>query len=126
MSTPFPAIRPSSRQYQPPTVPVSEIRSESGLVFRRRRGSLAVDATVSLSFTNRPAADWTAIEEAWLASGCGMDGLDLPAEVWLPGYAPELPGLEWRFVPDKPPQRQQDKDQRGRVSMTVELRAVAV
>ena len=69
MSTPFPAIRPSSRQYQPPTVPVSETRSESGLLFRRRRGSLAVDATVSLSFSNRPAADWAAIEEAWLEIG---------------------------------------------------------
>ena len=126
MSVPFPAIRPASRQYQPPAVPISESRSEAGLTFRRRRGSLAVDAGLSLRFDARPMSDWDAIEAAWLASGCGMTALDLPDAVWAPGPAPDLPGLQWRFIPDRPPQKAQDRDLRGRVGVTVELRAVAV
>lgn len=126
MSVPFPAIRPASRQYQPPAVPITETRSDAGLTFRRRRGSLAVDASLALRFDARPAADWEAVEAAWLASGCGMTELDLPAEVWAPGAAPDLPGLQWRFVPDRPPQKAQERDLRGRVGITVELRAVAV
>jgi len=125
VSVPFPAIRPASRQYQPPAVPISESRSEAGLTFRRRRGSLAVDAGLSLRFDARPMSDWDAIEAAWLASGCGMTELDLPAEVWARGDAPVLPGLQWRFVPDRPPQKSQERDLRGRVGITVELRAVA-
>jgi hypothetical protein len=115
-----------SRQYQPPSVPITETRSEGGLTFRRRRGSLPVDASLALRFDARPTADWEAIEAAWLASDCGMQELALPAEVWAPGYPPELPGLEWRFVPDRPPQKTQERDLRGRVGITVELRAVAV
>jgi hypothetical protein len=126
VSVPFPAIRPASRQYQPPAVPITETRSEAGLTFRRRRASLPVDAGLSLRFDARPATDWEAIEAAWLASGCGMEALDLPQEVWLPGEAPSLPGLQWRFIPDRPPQKAQERDLRGRVGITVELRAVAV
>jgi len=126
VSVPFPAIRPASRQYQPPAVPISETRSEAGLTFRRRRGSLAVDASLALRFDARPVSDWDAIEAAWLASDCGMQELALPAEVWAPGAAPDLPGLQWRFVPDRPPQKGQERDLRGRVGITVELRAVAV
>ena len=126
MSVPFPAIRPASRQYQPPAVPVTESRSESGLTYRRRRGSLPVDATLALRFDARPVSDWEAVDAAWLASNCGMTGLDLPAAVWAPDLAPDLPGLEWRFIPDRPPQKSQERDLRGRVGITVELRAVTI
>jgi hypothetical protein len=126
MSVAFPAIRPADRQFTPPSVPVAETRSESGLTFRRRRGSLAVDALLTLRFDARPVTDWKAIEAAWLASGSGMEGLVLPAEVWTPGAAPELPGLEWRFIPDRPPEKSEPRELIGRVNITVELRAVAV
>ena len=126
MSVAFPAIRPADRQFTPPAVPVAETRSESGLTFRRRRGSLAVDALLALRFDARPMADWAAIEAAWLASSSGMDELLLPAEIWAPGVAPELPGLQWRFIPDRPPQKAEPRELIGRVNITVELRAVAV
>jgi len=126
MSVAFPAIRPADRQFTPPAVPVAETRSESGLTYRRRRGSLAVDATLALRFDARPVADWVAIEAAWLASGSGMEGLALPPEIWAPGVAPELPGLQWRFIPSQPPQKAEPRELIGRVNITVELRAVAV
>lgn len=125
MSVNFPAIRPSSREYRPPAVPITETRSEAGTTFRRRRGSLAVDAGVSLRFDVRPEADWEAIEAAWLDSDCGMIDLNLPSEIWKPGNAPTLPGLRWRFIPDQPPEKSSDKEQRGKVNVTVELRAIA-
>lgn len=125
MSISFPAIRPTSRNYRAPVVPITETRSEAGTTFRRRRGSLAVDASVSLRFDVRPEADWAAVEAAWIDSGCGMVDLELPPEVWEPGIAPVLPGLQWRFVPDQPPERSDDRDQRGRVNFSVELRAIA-
>jgi hypothetical protein len=125
VSVAFPAIRPASRDYEPPAVPVSESRTVVGSTFRRQRGSLAVDASVSLRFDARPVADWAAIEAAWLDSRCGMVELILPAEVWAPGTAPTLPGLQWRFIPDQKPTRSQDRDLAGRVSISVQLRAIA-
>lgn len=125
MSVNFPAIRPSSREYEPPAVPISESRSVAGATFRRQRGSLAVDAAVSLSFTTRPVSDWQLIEAAWLDSRCGMEEVILPAEVWAPDEAPVLPGLQWRFIPGEKPTRSQDRDLAGRVNITVRLGAVA-
>lgn len=126
MSVNFPAIRPANREYVPPAVPVTESRSVAGATFRRQRGSLAVDASVSLSFNAKPVADWLLIEAAWLDSRCGMDELILPAEIWAPDDAPVLPGLQWRFVPGQPPTRSQDRDLAGRVNISVQLKAVAV
>ena len=125
MSVAFPAIRPASRDYEPPAVPISETRSQVGATFRRQRGSLPVDAGLSLRFDARPVADWAQIEAAWLASRCGMVELILPPEVWAPGTAPVLPGLQWRFIPDQKPTRSQDRDLAGRVSISVQLRAIA-
>jgi hypothetical protein len=125
MSVNFPAIRPSSREYEPPAVPISESRSVAVATFRRQRGSLAVDAAVSLSFTTRPVSDWQLIEAAWLDSRCGMEEVILPAEVWAPDEAPVLPGLQWRFIPGEKPTRSQDRDLAGRVNITVRLGAVA-
>jgi hypothetical protein len=125
VSIDFPAIRPSSREYQPPAVPITETRSEVGSTFRRQRGSLPVDATLSLQFSTRPVADWLLIEAAWLNSRCGMEELILPPEVWAPDEAPTLPGLQWRFIPDQKPTRSQDHDLAGRVNIGVQLKAVA-
>ena len=126
MTVNFPAIRPASRDYEPPAVPVAESRSVAGATFRRQRGSLAVDAAVTLRFDTRPVTDWDLIEAAWLDSRCGMVELILPPEVWAPDVAPVLPGLQWRFIPDQKPTRSQDRDLAGRVNISVQLRAVAV
>ena len=125
MTVNFPAIRPASRDYEPPAVPISESRSVVGSTFRRQRGSLAVDAGLSLQFNARPVADWTAIEAAWISSRCGMVELILPAQIWAPDTAPTLPGLQWRFIPDQKPTRSQDRDLAGRVNISVQLRAIA-
>lgn len=125
MSVAFPAIRPASRDYEPPAVPVTETRSQVGSTFRRQRGSLAVDAAVTLRFDARPVTDWAAIEAAWLASRCGMEELILPPEIWAPDEAPVLPGLQWRFIPDQKPTRSQGRDLAGRVSISVQLKAIA-
>jgi hypothetical protein len=126
MSIAFPAIRPASRDYEPPAVPITESRTVVGSTFRRQRGSLAVDASVSLRFDARPVADWKLIEAAWLNSRCGMEELSLPPEIWAPDVAPVLPGLQWRFIPDQKPTRSQERDLAGRVNISVQLRAVAI
>lgn len=125
MSVDFPSIRPAGRDYEPPAVPITETRSQAGATFRQQRGSLAVDATVALRFDNRPVSDWLLIEAAWLNSRCGMEELILPPEIWAPDDAPVLPGLQWRFMPDQKPTRSQDRDMAGRVSISVQLKAVA-
>ena len=125
MSVAFPAIRPASRDYEPPAVPVSESRAMVGTTFRRQLGSLAVDASVTANFPVRPVADWVAIEAAWLAGRNGMVELTLPPEFWAPDAAPTLPGLQWRFIPGQKPTKSQDRDLPGRVNISVQLRAIA-
>ena len=125
MTVPFPAIRPISRDFTDPSIPVRQRRSLAGVTFTQQLGSLAVDAELSLRFANRPNAEWELISAAWAAGRTGMVEVILPPEVWAPDEAPILPGLQWRFVPDQRPVKSQDRERPGRFDTVVQLRAIA-
>ena len=125
MTVQFPVIRPAGRDFTPPSIPVRQRRSLAGVTFTQQLGSLAVDAELTLRFINRPDTDWALISAAWTAGRNGTVEVILPVEVWAPDEAPILPGLQWRFVPDQRPVKSQDREQPGRFSATVQLRAIA-
>jgi hypothetical protein len=125
MTVLFPAIRPIGRDFTPPSIPVRQRRSLAGVTFTQQLGSLAVDAELSLRFANRPDTEWELINAAWIAGRNGMVEVILPPEVWAPGVAPVLLGLQWRFVPDQRPSKSQDRERPGRFDAVVQLRAIA-
>lgn len=89
MPVPFPALKPTERDYRPPSYAVTSTRSQSGVVSKRLWGSLPGDAELRLGFrvisTDR-AAD---LVEAWEATKSGIDFLILPGAV-LSGVGPRL------------------------------------
>lgn len=85
----FPALRPTERDYRPPSFPVSATRSQSGVVSKRLWGSIPGDAELRLGFriiTTDTAAD---IVNAWTATKSGIDFLILPSSI-LSGVGPRL------------------------------------
>lgn len=89
MPVAFPNLKPTERDYRPPSYAVTGTRSQSGVVSKRLWGSLPGDAELRLGFrvisTDR-AAD---LVEAWDATKGGIDFLILPSSI-LSGVGPRL------------------------------------
>lgn len=89
MPVAFPSLRPTERDYRPPSYAVSSTRSQSGVISKRLWGSLPGNAELRLGFrvisTDR-AAD---LVTAWDATKSGIDYLVLPSSI-LSGVGPRL------------------------------------
>ena len=108
MTTPFPSIKPSSRDIQLGQYPVKRFTSIAGTGVTRLYGSQPFNPPVELVFQNindeAVRALVTAYEEAYGAT----DDLALPDETWDGVSQPLRERLErdyiWRFAEDSPPQ----------------------
>lgn len=101
MPVPFPAIKPSERDYTPPGYPVTGTKSQSGVTSKRLWGSVPVDAEMNLGFNvlnNDRIAD---LLQSWDATKSGIDYLLLPPEV-LSGVGPRLAAI---ILPENGPLR---------------------
>lgn len=89
MPVAFPALKPTERDYRPPSFAVSTSRSQSGVVSKRLWGSLPGNAELNLGFrviSTDSAAD---IVNAWNDTKSGIDFLILPSSI-LSGVGPRL------------------------------------
>lgn len=109
MATSFPAIRPTSRRYQLPAFPVSELKSQIGTTTTRLWGSKPANARLDLSFQNITDANAKSISEAYVAAKGPIDSLTLPNEVFsgadsaLSDYIKFAgSGITWHFTSEPP------------------------
>lgn len=110
MTVAFPALRPTSRQYKPPRWPVTDNTSQSGVTSRRLWGSSPSQATLSLSFNNRPTSEGAAVTAVYKQAKGNIDDIGLPASLFdgdadtyndmLSTFAEY--GLRWYFTQDQP------------------------
>lgn len=82
MTTPFPAIAPTSRSYKLGSYPVKRFTSIAGTGVSRIYGSQPSAATLDLEFGNKGDAVALAITTAYEAARGSFDVLSLPPEVW--------------------------------------------
>ncbi len=82
MTTPFPAIAPTSRSYKLGSYPVKRFTSIAGTGVSRIYGSQPSAATLDLEFGNKGDAVALAITTAYEAARGSFGVLSLPPEVW--------------------------------------------
>lgn len=131
MAVAFPAIEPTEQpDFVMPEIPGSESVSVSGLRSYRQLGNRAVDAPLSLVFTNIPHGVAAQILNCYTAASW-IESLIIPPIVFN-GVGPELlavladagSGLSWYFAKGAPPNLQRVKGSGGRlVTVQVRLRA---
>lgn len=119
----FPAITPTSREFQLGQFPVKTYRALSGAVIRRSFGNKAFGHTLSLQFENVSETVVNAIIDHYNGQGGGTLGFALPAEVFS-GYSNDLrsraqnpAGIEWLYA--EPPSIETIR--RDRSTITVNL-----
>lgn len=82
MPVAFPALKPSERDYTPPTHAITTLRSQNGSVSRRLWGSKPGNAELSMTFRNITTQVAATIVQAWLDTKSGVDTLILPTTVF--------------------------------------------
>ena len=92
MPVAFPSIKPTERDYEPPEHPVTTVRSQNGVTFKRIWGSTAGNAVMTLGFRNIHTDTAAQIVKAWLDSKSGIDTLVLPSTV-LAGVGEDLKAI---------------------------------
>jgi hypothetical protein len=119
----FPAITPTSREFQLGQFPVKTYRALSGAVIRRSFGNKAFGHTLSLQFENVSEAIVNTIIDHYNGQGGSTLGFALPAEVFS-GYSNDLrsraqnpAGIEWLYA--EPPSIETIR--RDRSTVTVSL-----
>ena len=105
MPVAFPPIKPSDRDYRPPTHSLTTSRAQSGVTTKRIWGSRPADAELTLSFRHIHTDKAAEIVQAWLASNSGIDTLILPQQVFAGVGAalqtlmlPQMGALAWTFA----------------------------
>ena len=98
--TQFPALRPTSRQFVPGTVPISTFKSIAGKETRVITGSSPVDHVLTFTFENVSEAVGKQILDHWyLQQGMAL-GFTLPSAVWA-GWAEYSAAVasdqKWRY-----------------------------
>lgn len=101
MTTPFPALRPSTRSVQVGRYPVKSFTALNGTSITRLYGSKRSNSTLQLTFSGVKDADVQKILTAYDSSYGGFNDLTLPREIWT-GFnnalANELQSdYKWRF-----------------------------
>ena len=115
-SVPFPAIKPTSRNYRPGTYPSTTFESLDGTKTHLRFGNKRVNATLTLGFSNISDADAFLILENYRLVNSVWDYVTFNSESGLAGvggtghtmpdgslgnlaaYMDEAPsGLKWRY-----------------------------
>lgn len=96
----FPALQPSSRQFEPGTVPVSTFMSLAGKETRIITGANAVSHSVSLSFANVSEQVVSQVMSHWYGRQGMALSFTLPSAVWA-GWIDYTAAVgqsqEWRY-----------------------------
>ena len=112
MTTEFPSIEPSARNFKPPVFPVKSHVSQSGVTTRRLFASLPSRAELRLEFSNITDTNVTSIMTAYKTAKGALDDLSLPSVVFngadtnLSAYldgSSFAAGLKWCFAEGSPP-----------------------
>jgi hypothetical protein len=110
MTIPFPALRPTSRQYTPPKWPVTGTTSQSGVTSRRLWGSAPSQGSLSLAFNNRPTTEGVALRAAYNDAKGPIEDINLPSSIFegdddtyneIQSVFSQY-GLRWYFTDEQP------------------------
>lgn len=82
MPVAFPNLKPSERDYKPPSHAVTTLRAQNGVVSRRLWGTAPGSASLSLQFRHIHTDKAADIVKAWLDSKSGVDTVILPSSVF--------------------------------------------
>ncbi len=128
MTTDFPSIEPSARNFKPPAFAVKSHVSQSGVTTRRLFASLPSQAELKLEFSNITDANVTLIMTAYKTAKGALDDLLLPSAVFngadsnLRAYldgSSFTAGLKWCFAEDSPPRVTSVAPGRSNVSVSL-------
>ena len=88
----FPAIKPSSRSFNPGDYPTQRYRTMSGATWKRNFGSTRVGMALNLEFLNIPDEKTAAILQHYNGEGGTINRFPVPGEIWA-GMSTALEGL---------------------------------
>ena len=88
----FPAIKPSSRSFNPGDYPTQRYRTMSGATWKRNFGSTRVGMELNLEFLNISDSKTVAILQHYNGEGGTLKRFAVPQQLWA-GMSPELKEL---------------------------------
>jgi hypothetical protein len=104
MSVPFPAIKPSARNFKQGTFPIKVYRALSGATVKRSFGNRAFGCELQLEFENIPDASAALVLKHYNDTQAGFERFTLSNELFagmtteLRGYAESASTIRWEYA----------------------------